>query len=98
MPDRDVIQRLLALMDQERRFSGGLESLQSRKPELPSDSHTRVGCFPTASLPATSDCSIHIGPYNNQNGLTTTYIINLQEFTINETFSLHNKYRPVQQT
>jgi len=39
-----------------------------RKSELPSDSHTWVGCFPTAALPVTRDCSVHIGPYKNQNG------------------------------
>jgi len=36
------------------------------KPELLSDSHTWVGCFPTAVLPITRDCSTHIGLYNQQ--------------------------------
>ena len=42
-----------------------------RKTELPSYSHTWVGCFPTAALPVIGDRSIHIGPYNNQNGTYT---------------------------
>jgi len=48
-----------------------------RKAELPSDSHTWAGCFPTAALPVTRDCSMHIGLYNNQNGPYINLLIKL---------------------
>jgi len=55
-----------------------------RKLEVPSDSHTWVGCFPKAALQVVPDRTIHIGLHNNHNEPCTNLHIKFTSITMKE--------------